>query len=118
VIPAGQCWALLIAMPTGYSERARGRLRLDAGPLLTGLSVMPSTPSIPVGGTLQLTVAPIDQSGNPITTVVAWVSTNTAVATVSSSGVVTAVAPGTATIIATATASGVAISASAAVIVP
>ncbi len=63
---------------------------------VTGVSVSPTSASIAVGGTQQLTatIAP----ANATNKTVSWSSSNTSVATVSSSGVVTGVAAGSATI--------------------
>ena len=63
---------------------------------VTGVSLAPTTVSISVGATSQLTatIAP----SNATNTAVTYASSNTAIATVSASGLVTAVAPGTATI--------------------
>jgi hypothetical protein len=63
---------------------------------VTGVSVSPTSASLVVGGTQQLTatVAP----SNATNTAVSWSSSNTSVATVSASGLVTAVAAGSATI--------------------
>jgi len=63
---------------------------------VTGVSVSPTTASIAAGLTQQLTatVAPSNASNQNVT----WSSSNTAVATVSASGLVTAIAAGTATI--------------------
>ena len=68
---------------------------------VTGVSVSPASSSVQVGKTVQLTasIAPSNASDKGVT----WKSSNTAVATVSSSGVVTAKGIGTATITATAT---------------
>jgi uncharacterized protein YjdB len=66
---------------------------------VTGVAVSPTTASIGIGGTSQLTatVAPPNATNKTVT----WSSNNTAVATVNTSGLVTAVAAGTATITAT-----------------
>lgn len=66
---------------------------------VTGVSVSPSTLSMPDLTTSQLsaTVTPTDASNKTVT----WSSSNTAVATVSSSGLVSALTPGEATITAT-----------------
>jgi uncharacterized protein YjdB len=63
---------------------------------VTGVSVVPTTASIDVDDTVQLTatVAPSDATNKNVS----WSSSDTAVATVSSSGLVTGVAEGTATI--------------------
>lgn len=63
---------------------------------VTGVSVSPTSTSITVGGTQQLTatVAPSNATNKNVT----WSSSNTSVATVNSTGLVTAVAAGSATI--------------------
>ena len=61
----------------------------------------------PVGDTVDLSARVLDEEGEEVTgATVTWSSSNTAVATVNSSGVMTAVGEGTATLIATATVSG------------
>jgi sugar lactone lactonase YvrE len=67
------------------------------GPTLQILSLTPSSQqALGVGGTLQLTLMGgySDGSNQNLTTVATWSSTNSAVATVSSGGLVTAVGPG------------------------
>ena len=60
----------------------------------------------PVGDTVDLSARVLDEEGEEVTgATVTWSSSNTAVATVNSSGVMTAVGEGTATLIATATVS-------------
>jgi parallel beta-helix repeat protein len=59
------------------------------------------TSSLPVGQTAQATATLRDASGNVLSGTVAWTSSNTAVASVSASGLVTAVAAGSANIVAT-----------------
>jgi uncharacterized protein YjdB len=63
---------------------------------VTGVTLSPPTVAIPVGGTQQLTVtvAPTDATNKTVT----WTSSNTAVSTVSTTGLVTAVGAGTANI--------------------
>src|SRR5207245_1362321 len=69
---------------------------------VASVAVTPPAPSIQVGQTVQLTATPRDASGNPLTgRVVTWSSSNSAVASVSSSGLVTGKAAGSATITAT-----------------
>ena len=69
---------------------------------VASVAVSPSTPSIQVGGTAQLSATTRDANGVVLTgRAIAWSSSNTGVATVSSSGLVTAVAAGSATITAT-----------------
>jgi uncharacterized protein YjdB len=67
------------------------------------VTVSPASGSIVVGGpTLQLTATTKDSSGNVLTgRTIAWSSSNVALATVNSTGVVTGVAPGAVTITAT-----------------
>ena len=61
----------------------------------------------PVGDTVDLSARVLDEEGKEITgTTVTWSSSDTAVATVNSAGVMTAVGEGTATLTATATVSG------------
>ncbi|MGI8497955.1 MAG: Ig-like domain-containing protein [Gemmatimonadaceae bacterium] len=70
-------------------------------PPVASVSAAPLTASLRVGQTTQLTVTALDGSGGTITgRSVFWSSSNTGVATVSSSGVVTALAQGSATIVA------------------
>src|SRR5919109_1730229 len=71
-------------------------------PAVASVSVDPTTASIVVGQTVQLTATPRDANGNTLTgRVVTWASSNAAVASVSSTGLVTGVAAGSATITAT-----------------
>src|SRR5207237_204186 len=66
------------------------------------VAVTPSPASVQVGQTLQLTATPKDANGNPLSgRVITWASNNTAVATVSGSGLVSGVTAGSATITAT-----------------
>jgi len=64
--------------------------------LVTGVTVAPTSASIAVGGTQQLTASLIPS--NATNQNVSWSSSNTSVATVNSSGLVTGVASGSATI--------------------
>ena len=74
-------------------------------PVVTTVTVSPGSATVGVGGTSALESTVNDQNGNAMTgQTVTWSSSNTAAATVSSSGVVTGVAAGSATI--TATSSG------------
>jgi uncharacterized protein YjdB len=75
-------------------------------PAVTSVVVSPSTASLVVGGTQQFGATAFDQNGSAMSGQgVNWSSSNTVVASVSSSGLATAAAAGTATI--NATASGV-----------
>jgi uncharacterized protein YjdB len=69
---------------------------------VASVAVSPASPSIRVGGTVQLTATTKDSAGNVLTgRVVAWASSAPGIATVSASGLVTGVAAGTATLTAT-----------------
>ena len=69
---------------------------------VASVTVSPATASVATGGAIQLTATPKDASGNPLTgRTVTWSSSNTAVATVSGSGLVSGVVAGSATITAT-----------------
>src|SRR5262249_49738887 len=118
------CTVLGLTPSTSYDFQIvayRGTLNVDAtfgglsnvatvktpsvGPVATTVTVTPATASLVVGGTQALTASVLDQNGNAMTgQAVAWSTSNSGVATVSSAGSVTAVAAGTATI--TATSSG------------
>jgi uncharacterized protein YjdB len=62
----------------------------------------PSTASITVSQTVQITATPRDSQGNPLSVPVAWASSDSSVAVPNGSGLVTGLAPGNATITATA----------------
>jgi len=69
---------------------------------VASVTVSPTAPNMYVGGTVQLTATPKDAAGNVLSgRVIAWASPNTAIATVSATGLVTGVAVGAATITAT-----------------
>src|SRR5881628_1647026 len=88
---------------TATSEGKSGPSTITVTPVpVASVTVSPSTASVQVGQTVQLTATPKDASGNPLSgRPVSWGSSNTAVATVSGSGVVTGVTAGAATITAT-----------------
>jgi len=66
---------------------------------VASVTVSPASASVPAGSALQLTATPKDAAGNPLSgRTIAWSSSNTAVATVSSSGLVSGVVAGSATI--------------------
>src|SRR5881398_2716571 len=66
---------------------------------VASVTVSPATASVPAGQTVQLTATLKDANGNTLTgRTVTWSSDNTAVATVSGSGLVSGVAAGAATI--------------------
>src|SRR5690606_21766816 len=88
---------------TATSEGKSATAQVTVSPVpVASVSVSPSSFSLPVGDTRQLSVTLKDASGNTLTgRTVNWSSSATSVATVNSSGRVTAVGAGTATITAT-----------------
>ena len=69
---------------------------------VASVSVSPATATLQVGGTVQLSATTRDANNNVLTgRAITWSSSNTAISTVSTSGLVTAVAAGNATITAT-----------------
>ncbi len=81
------------------------------------VTVTPSTGSLYVGQTLQLTASAKDSAGNTLTgRTVTWSSASPTIATVSSQGLVTAIAAGVATV--TATVDGKSVTTSVTVLVP
>jgi uncharacterized protein YjdB len=88
---------------TATSEAQSGTSALTVATVpVASVSVSPTSGTVPVGGTLQLTATPKDALGNPLTgRVVTWATSNSAFATVSTSGLVTGVAAGAVTITAT-----------------
>jgi len=71
-------------------------------PVVTTVTVSPPSATIAAGATVALSATVKDAQGNVMTgQTVTWTSSNTAVATVNSSGVVTGIAAGSATITAT-----------------
>jgi uncharacterized protein YjdB len=71
-------------------------------PPVASVVVAPSAPSLPAGGTQQLTATTLDAGGATLSgRVITWTSSDTTKATVSNAGLVTAKAVGTATITAT-----------------
>jgi uncharacterized protein YjdB/heat shock protein HslJ len=87
------------------TEQATGRADTAAvtiASVVTSVSVSPTSASLTSGQTSQLTATVKDGSGTVVPgQSVSWSSLNTAVATVSSTGLVTAVAPGSTTVKAT-----------------
>ena len=86
---------------TATSEGKSASATVTVPAPVASVLVTPATASIVAGQTTTLTAQPRDSAGAALSRPVAWTSSNQAVATVSTSGVVTAVAPGTATITAT-----------------
>src|SRR5437879_2606196 len=66
---------------------------------VASVAVSPAAATMSMGATQQLSASPKDAAGNVLTgRVITWTSSNTAIATVSATGLVTGVAAGTATI--------------------
>src|SRR5207253_629323 len=88
---------------TAASEGKSGTSTITVTPVpVASVEVTPATASVQAGQTVQLTATPRDAGGTPLSgRTVTWSSSNTAVATVSNSGVVSGVTPGSATITAT-----------------
>src|SRR5207244_1302115 len=87
---------------TATSEGQSGTASITVAVPVASVTVSPASASVPAGQTAQLTATPKDASGNPLSgRVITWASSNTSVATVSSSGLVTGKAAGSATITAT-----------------
>ncbi len=88
---------------TATSEGVMGTANINVIPQVAMVVVGPTNPSLDPTDTQQMTATPQDSGGNDLVNrdAATWMSSNTAVATVSMTGVVTAVAPGTATITAT-----------------
>jgi len=67
-------------------------------PTVTAVTITPGSPSVAVGGTVQLAAVASMSSGGPITTGFSWSSLDGAIATVSGTGLVTGAAAGIARI--------------------
>jgi uncharacterized protein YjdB len=91
-------FATITATSEGKSSHAH--ISVDAAPVAS-VQVNPTSASIQVGNTIQLTAVPEDANGNALDREISWISSDTGVATVSDSGLVTGVAAGSATITAT-----------------
>src|SRR5205809_352973 len=85
---------------TAASEGKSGTAAMTVSSVpVASVAVSPTSASVAVGQTQQLSATPKDANGNPLTgRTVSWSSGNTAVATVAASGLVTGVGAGAATI--------------------
>jgi len=111
-VTAGQ--ASIIA--TAGTKQGQATVTITPPPVAT-VTVAPSSASIPVGGTQQLTATTLDASGATLTgRAITWASSDTTKATVSGTGLVTAKAVGSASV--TATSEGKSGSATVSVIAP
>ncbi|MGH6690542.1 MAG: Ig-like domain-containing protein, partial [Gammaproteobacteria bacterium] len=89
-------YAVIAAESGGLADTAE--VTVVAAPVAS-VTVTPGVATVTVGGTVQLVAIPRDAGGNPLPgRSVSWASSNTGIATVSSSGVVSGVAAGPATI--------------------
>lgn len=94
----------ITATTTGGQTATASVTVVALAPALTGFTLTPPTGALVVGQTLPLVATPVNPPGATVT--VTYASNATAVATVSTAGVVSAVSPGSATITATAQGSG------------
>lgn len=89
-------------LATVGSVQGTASLIVSATPVVTTVTVAPTSVSVQLGQTTQLTATVRDQNNSIMTgQTVVWSSSNTGVATVNSTGLVTTVAPGNSTITAT-----------------
>jgi len=100
-----------ITATTSGGQTAGASVTVNApAPAIAGLALTPAAANLQVGsstnGSVTITANPTTQANAGVTLSRAFVSSNNAVATVTSAGVVTAVAPGQATITVTLTGSG------------
>src|SRR5256885_913457 len=88
---------------TATSESQSGTVAVTVTSVpVASLQLAPTSANVFIGQTLQLTATPADSAGSPLTgRPVTWTSSNTGVATASSSGLVAGVTQGSATITAT-----------------
>ena len=87
---------------TATSEGKSGAAAITVvPPPVASVDVTPTTATILVGGTVQLTATPKSANGTPLDRPVTWASNNPAAATVDAAGLVTGVGAGVATISAT-----------------
>lgn len=96
---------------TRHRERGmRGSILVvaTASPRFSSLSLVPTTASVAVGGSIQLTATPLDQNGSPMQGLPAstFVSSDPSRATVDAGGQVRGIAEGTATVTASLTTEG------------
>src|SRR5437667_67697 len=94
--------ATITATSEGESGTSALTVTAPAPAPVASVTVTPAPASVPTGQTVQLTATLKDANGNTLTgRTVAWASNNTAVATVTGSGMVSGVTAGTASIAAT-----------------
>lgn len=95
----GQVTTNLVTYPVVY-DQVTGTLQIGGTTVtITAVSIQPSSATLAVGQTIQMTASAVGTNGAPVAgQVVTWSSANSGVASVSATGLVTAVAPGTTTI--------------------
>jgi hypothetical protein len=99
VTPVAPGTANISASSGSITSSAPSVITVTTAPVLTTITISPLSANLVVdGATQQLTATKLDQRGNPIAATLTWTSSNDAIATVSSAGLVTPVAPGTANI--------------------
>ncbi len=102
-VVTGQAAGTVTITATSEGQSGTATITVTQPPVpVASVSVTPSSLSLTVGQTGQLTATPRDASGNPLTgRLITWTTNSTAVATVNSTGLVTAQGVGSATITAT-----------------
>ena len=94
-----RCWlrslALILSVAVAGLALAACSSTPAAATTISGLALTGTVPAIGSTSQYTSTVTYSDNTTHDVTTMATWVSFNTAVATVSSTGVVTAIAPGT-----------------------
>jgi len=102
-LPTRKAWPALLALVALILIGA-GCKDFFTDPQLTSIAISPAAPTVAVGGTTTLSARGTYDNNNTkdISSSVTWLSNNTAVATVTSKGVVTGVSNGSTTIQATA----------------
>jgi uncharacterized protein YjdB len=89
----------ITASSEGQTTSAAITVSAPAPVSVASVSVSPATATLQIGGTVQLSAVTRDANNNVLAgRVITWSSSNTAISTVSASGLVTAVAAGSATI--------------------
>lgn len=92
----GSGTAMIKATSEGKSASSPFNVSAPAAIPVASISVSPTTSTLQIGSTVQLSAVTRDANNNVLTgRVIAWSSANTSIATVSSAGLVTAVAAGT-----------------------
>ncbi|HEX8715909.1 MAG TPA: Ig-like domain-containing protein [Gemmatimonadaceae bacterium] len=94
---------LSLSTNKGSGGKKLGHAKITVTPLpVSSLLMSPATVSLGIGATAQVAATPLDSSGKPVSGyTVTWSSANSAVATVSSTGLVKGAAFGSTTVIAT-----------------